>query len=88
MSQKFQFHAIKNSVKATVDSLRLPTFQEFEISFPPTKDEQIAIANIVFDMDSEIEKLKQKRDKYILLKQGMMQQLLTGKIRLIKNGDN
>jgi len=54
----------------------------------PNYPEQIAIANILSDMDEEIEKLEQKRDKYISLKQGMMQQLLTGKIRLVKNGDN
>jgi len=39
-------------------------------------------------MNAKIEKLEQKRDKYISIKQGMMQQLLTGKIRLVKNGDN
>jgi type I restriction enzyme, S subunit len=54
----------------------------------PLVSEQTAIANILSDMDSEIEKLEQKKDKYISLKQGMMQQLLTGKIRLVKNGDN
>jgi type I restriction enzyme S subunit len=54
----------------------------------PNYPEQTSIANILSDMDSEIEKLEQKRDKYISLKQGMMQQLLTGKIRLVKNGDN
>lgn len=83
MSQNFNAHATKNSVKATVDSLRLPTFQEFEILFPLTKLEQTAIATILSDMDAEIESLGRKRDKYIMLKQGMMQELLTGKIRLI-----
>ncbi|MFZ4085819.1 MAG: type I restriction endonuclease subunit S, partial [Vampirovibrionia bacterium] len=34
-------------------------------------------------MDSELESLEKKRDKYLMIKQGMMQQLLTGKIRLI-----
>jgi len=59
-----------------------------KIYIPKDKSEQTAIADILSDMDSEIEKLEQKRDKFILLKQGMMQQLLTGKIRLVKNGDN
>lgn len=85
MSQHFNVHAMKNSVKATVDSLRLPTFQEFEISFPPTKTEQTVIATILSDMDSEIEKLEQKQDKYSMLKAGMMHQLLTGKIRIYGN---
>lgn len=83
MSQNFNAHAIKNSVKATVDSLRLPTFQEYEISFPPTKSEQTAIATVLSDMDAEIESLEQKRNKYVMIKQGMMQELLTGRIRLI-----
>ena len=49
----------------------------------PTIDEQQAIASILSDMDVEIEELEAKRDKYIAVRQGMMQQLLTGKIRLI-----
>lgn len=51
--------------------------------FPPTISEQIAISNILSDCDSEIAALEEKRDKYKEIKQGMMQQLLTGKIRLI-----
>jgi len=59
-----------------------------KIEHPRDKSEQTAIAKVLSDIDAEIEKLEQKRDKYISLKQGMMQQLLTGKIRLVKNGDN
>jgi len=47
--------------------------------------EQKAIAQILTDMDTEIETLEQKRDKYKAIKQGMMQELLTGKTRLVKN---
>ena len=49
----------------------------------PTYEEQQAIASILSDMDAEIEALEQKRQKCRQTKQGMMQQLLTGKIRLI-----
>lgn len=49
----------------------------------PSKDEQVAIATVLSNMDSEIEALQQKLEKYRQLKQGMMQQLLTGKIRLV-----
>ena len=49
----------------------------------PSVDEQQAIASILFDMDAEITALEQKLVKCKKLKQGMMQQLLTGKIRLI-----
>ncbi|MBS3148325.1 restriction endonuclease subunit S [Candidatus Woesearchaeota archaeon] len=48
----------------------------------PIKEEQIAIARVLSDMDVELEELEQKRDKYEQLKTGLMQQLLTGKIRL------
>jgi len=49
----------------------------------PSKTEQTAIAQFLSDMDAEIEQLEQKLDKYRMIKQGMMQELLTGKTRLI-----
>ena len=79
----FGEYAKENTVKATVDSLRLPTFTDFICYLPPTKAEQTAIADILTTMDNEIEALEKERDKYKCIKQGMMQQLLTGKIRLI-----
>ena len=54
-----------------------------EIPLPPTVEEQETIAEILVDMDSEIAALEQKRDKTKLIKQGMMQELLTGKTRLV-----
>ena len=48
----------------------------------PTNEEQTAIATILSDMDNELQALTQKLEKAHALKQGMMQQLLTGKIRL------
>lgn len=56
-----------------------------ELSFlvPPCEKEQQAIATILTKMDNEITALEAKRAKYEAIKQGMMQQLLTGKIRLI-----
>ena len=45
--------------------------------------EQNAIAAVLRDMDGEIAALEQRRDKTIAIKQGMMQQLLTGRIRLV-----
>jgi type I restriction enzyme S subunit len=82
MSQHFGEHAMRNSVKATVDSLRLPTFEKFEIR-TPSLDEQEAIATILADMDAEIEVLQARRDKTQAIKQGMMQELLTGRTRLV-----
>ena len=83
ISEYFGRHAMENSVKATVDSLRLPTFQVFEIPFPPTYKEQENIATILSDMDAEITAIETKLEKYRKIKLGMMQNLLTGKIRLV-----
>ena len=58
-------------------------FSETEIKLPSTKTEQSAIATILSDMDTEITALESRRDKTRDLKQGMMQELLTGRIRLI-----
>jgi len=54
----------------------------FEIAYPAFP-EQEAIANILIDMDAEIDALEQKLDKARQIKQGMMQELLTGKTRLV-----
>jgi type I restriction enzyme, S subunit len=53
------------------------------VSLPATKAEQTAIAEVLSDMDAELAALEQRRDKTRGLKQGMMQELLTGRIRLI-----
>ncbi len=83
MATKFGAHAMENSVKATVDSLRLPTFLDFEITMPPTFDEQTAIAAVLSDMDAELSTLESRLAKARQIKQGMMQELLTGRIRLL-----
>jgi len=62
--------------------INLGDISEIKISIPKTKEEQSSISQILSDMDTEIEELEQKRDKYKMIKEGMMQQLLTGSIRL------
>lgn len=59
------------------------TLMTFEIIVPSSIEEQTAIANVLSDMDTEISALETKLAKYRTLKTGMMQQLLTGKIRLV-----
>jgi len=49
----------------------------------PSVEEQTAIATILSDMDADLETLERKRDKTKAIKQGMMQELLTGRIRLV-----
>ena len=56
-------------------------FLTLKIVLPPIL-EQTAIATVLSDMDAELEKLEQKLAKIRDIKQGMMQQLLTGRIRL------
>ncbi len=67
---------------ATRYNLSKSNFLKTEIPYPGLGEQQ-AIATILTDMDTEITALEQKRDKYRALKQGMMQELLTGKTRLI-----
>lgn len=79
--------------RAVINILALTTGSTFpnidgksirSIEFPvPSFSEQEAIATILSDMDAEIVALEQKRDKTRALKQGMMQELLTGRIRLL-----
>jgi type I restriction enzyme S subunit len=57
--------------------------RRFKIPIPPTIREQAAIANILSDIENEISALEIRRDKTEELKQGMMQELLTGKTRLV-----
>lgn len=83
MSQHFGPWAMQNSVKATVDSLRLPTFESFEIRLPPSVEEQSAIVNIVSAMEEELFNLEKRRDKARDVKLAMMQELLSGKKRLL-----
>ena len=58
---------------------------QFRLWVPDDKNEQRTIAAVLSDMDAEITALKQRRDKTCGIKQGMMQQLLTGKVRLLKS---
>ena len=56
-------------------------FAQMPLSLPSVP-EQTAIAEVLSDMDAELAALEQRRDKTRALKQGMMQELLTGRTRL------
>ena len=66
-------------VHISVDNIK-----RIQIILPPTHAEQSAIASVLTSMDDEISALEAKKAKYEQIKQGMMQQLLTGKIRLVE----
>lgn len=63
--------------------LSLTKFKELEITYPDNKAEQQRISEIIYSIDSELDQLENKLEKYKLAKQGIMQQLLTGKIRIL-----
>ena len=80
IKKQFRFYAVGTKVSG----ISRNTIAKIELYFPTSKDEQATIANILSDMDAEIEALEQKLNKYKAIKQGMMQELLTGRIRLIE----
>ena len=80
----FYNRMMQMTAKSSVDSIRREMISEMIISFPPP-EEQSRIATILSDMDAELNNLESKLEKYKLLKLGMMQNLLTGKIRLNKS---
>lgn len=67
----------------TITYLSREQFEEYELLIPTNKKEQHAIAQLLSDFDGEIEKEKSKLQKHKLLKEGMMNDLLTGKVRLV-----
>lgn len=67
----------------TVKHLSHFDVEELELTFPEEIKEQQAIAQVLSDMDNDIEQLEKKLSKYQQIKQGMMQELLTGWIRLV-----
>ena len=86
----FLYHALKRQQSAIM-ALRvgsgLPNVQktgllDFKISIPATLPEQTAIASVLTAMDAELTGLEQQRAKTAAIKQGMMQELLSGRIRL------
>ena len=73
---------IQMAAGSSVQNLNKDKVAKLDVFVPPM-EEQSAIASILSDMDNEIEALEQKLEKTRQIKQGMMQQLLTGKIRLV-----
>lgn len=67
----------------TIPRIYNDVVKSIKFIIPPTIEEQQAIAKVLSDMDDEIHEQEAKRDKYKAIKQGVMQQLLSGKVRLI-----
>ena len=73
---------IEKAIGSTFLEISKKDMKNIEIALPSV-EEQKAIAQILSDMDAEIEALEEKLEKVKTIKQGMMQELLTGRIRLI-----
>ena len=74
----------KHSKGSTFDSVNSDDIKAVEIDLPMEDDEQAAIVAVLSDMDAEIAALEARCDKTRDLKQAMMQELLTGRTRLVK----
>jgi len=83
LGQQFTKYAESVSVRSGMPKINRVELAEFKFPCPPTKAEQTAIAEILSDMDAEIATLEAKLAKARQIKQGMMQELLTGRIRLL-----
>ncbi|WP_077339002.1 restriction endonuclease subunit S [Pseudocolwellia agarivorans] len=80
-SNFFYDRIMSMTAKSSVDSVRREMIADMLITLP-SKEEQTAIATILSDMDNEIQTLEKRLAKTRQIKQGMMQQLLTGRTRL------
>jgi type I restriction enzyme S subunit len=81
--EKTKKHIEGISVQGALANLSLQNIADLAIECPSLL-EQTAIAEVLSDMDAELAALEQRRDKTRVLKQGMMQELLTGRVRLTK----
>jgi len=76
---------IRDNIGATINQITNKDMNALRLKLPSER-EQSAIAAVLSDMDAELALLEARRDKTHALKQGMMQELLTGRIRLIETG--
>lgn len=73
---------VRDNMGATINQITNADISDFDIYVPSYLPEQQAIASVLTSMDNELSALEAKRKKYEQIKRGMMQQLLTGRIRL------
>ena len=80
--KNFKKRVISMSAKSTVDSVRMEMITDMVLFIPTSIEEQKKIAEILMKADEEIELLNKQLELYTEQKKGLMQQLLTGKIRV------
>ena len=84
-TRKYNEWILSESARTGQPGVNVEQLKSFQIPFPKDFAEQTAIAQVLTDMDNEISQLEADRNKYEQIKAGMMQQLLTGKVRLMVN---
>jgi type I restriction enzyme S subunit len=82
LGERFSDFAESVSVRSGMPKINRVELAAYRVALPPPP-EQSAIATVLSDMDAELTTLEARRDKTRLLKQGMMQELLTGRTRLV-----
>ena len=95
-SSAFLFHALVHAEDrwrileqgSTFTAANSEQVGQFRLRVPTDEIEQCAITAVLSDMDAEIAALERRRDKTRVVKQGMMQQLLTGRVRLVSDVGN
>jgi restriction endonuclease S subunit len=83
LGRDFSKYSEAVSVRSGMPKINREEMAGFSTKVPITVDEQSAIASVLADMDAELTALEARRDKTRSLKQAMMQELLTGKTRLV-----
>jgi type I restriction enzyme S subunit len=86
IAHAFQSHDIQRQIRdnigATINQITNKDLNALRLKLP-RNDEQTAIADVLSDMDAELAALEHRTEKTRALKHGMMQELLTGRTRLI-----
>lgn len=83
LGEAFTKYAVSVSARSGMPKINRKEFAEFKLLAPTNKEEQTAIASILTEMDDEILYLQKRCAKIREIKQGMMQELLTGRTRLV-----
>lgn len=80
--KEVELHSLQSAIPKKIN---LGPISDVKIKLPPLS-EQVAISSILTDMDAELSAFQKRREKTRALKQGMMQELLTGQTRLVAQG--
>ena len=86
-SESFTTHCDSVKTVTAIPHISPNDIREFSFPVPPTREEQSAIAKILSEMTLEINELESKLAKARQIKQAMVQELLTGRIRLVESGE-